>query len=109
MAEFGAYAMNWFVSFFASPGYVLAMVSFYEAVREWLFFPISASGANDNPRNTALYSCGYQFRLPLRGAGPMDRRFYPEKNISFWDNLIVENARNIQKLEDDLICAEVNL
>ena len=27
-----------------------------------------------------------------------------EKNISFSDNLIVENARNIQRFEDDLIC-----
>ena len=36
----------------------------YEAVREWLFFPISASDSNYNPRNTLVYSCGYNFRLP---------------------------------------------
>jgi len=29
-----------------------------EAVREWLFFPFSASGLNFNPRNMSIYSCG---------------------------------------------------
>jgi hypothetical protein len=35
-----------------------------EAVREWLFSSIPASDSNDNPRNTSMYSCGYNFRLP---------------------------------------------
>jgi hypothetical protein len=34
------------------------------------------------------YSCGYNFRLPLRGVGPTGRRLDLEKNISFSDNLL---------------------
>jgi len=35
-----------------------------ETVREWLFSPISTSDSDYNPRNTSMYSCGYNFRLP---------------------------------------------
>ena len=52
--------------------------------------PISASGSNYNPRNTSMYSCGYNFRLSLRGVGPTGRRLDLGKNISFSDSLIVK-------------------
>ena len=62
--------------------------------------PISASGSNYNPRNTSMYSCGYNFRLSLRGVGPTLRPVSPTgwkrgrrldlgKNISFSDSLLV--------------------
>ena len=59
-----------------------------KAVREWLFSPISASSSNYNPRNTSMYSCGYNFRLSLRGVGPTGRRLDLGKNISFSDSLL---------------------
>jgi hypothetical protein len=67
-----------------------------EAVREWLFFPISASGANYNPQNTAIpvfrdvflssgtYSC-LQGRIPV----VIISAFLDlEKAISFSDSLL---------------------
>ena len=35
-----------------------------------------------------MYSCGYNFRLPLRGVGPTGRRLDLEKTISFSDSLL---------------------
>ena len=56
----------------------------------WNAKPIPlGSGSNVNLRNTSMYSCGYNFRLPLRGVGPKGRRLDLEKTILFSESLLV--------------------
>ena len=40
-----------------------------------------------------MYSCGYNFRLSLRGVGPTGRRLDLGKNISFSDSLLSLSKR----------------
>ena len=48
-----------------------------------------------------MYSCGYNFRLPLRGVGPTGRRLDLEKTISFSDSLLVlQNQYSMSKVLD---------
>jgi len=48
------------------------------------------SGSNYNPRNTSMYSCGYNFRLPPLKV--RDLRLDLGKNISFSDSLLVTDC-----------------
>ena len=45
-----------------------------------------STGSNYNPRNTSMYSCGYNFRLPPLKV--RDLRLDLGKNISFSDSLL---------------------
>ena len=54
-----------------------------------IFHPANSgtSSSNYNPRNTSMYSCGYNFRLPPLKV--RDHRLDLVKTISFSDNLLV--------------------